>query len=61
MLAPEHPTPDYWPQRADDIYAEATRLRDAAARRTLIQIAKTYAAMATRIESWDAQAALMHR
>lgn len=61
MLGPEYHTPEYWRQRADDTYAEATRLADAAAKRTLIQLAKMYAAMATRTESWEAQAALTRK
>jgi hypothetical protein len=58
MLGPEYRTPEYWRQRADDAYSQANRASDAAAKRMLIHIAKMYAAMATRTEFWEAQAAL---
>jgi hypothetical protein len=58
LLTSEYHSPDFWRQRADDTCAHAGQLKDTDARRTMVQIAKMYAAMAVRTEFWQAQAAL---
>jgi len=59
MLEPEYRTPEYWRKRADAFYAQAAQLQDSDAKRTMIQIAEIYVAMAKRTEDWEAEAALV--
>jgi hypothetical protein len=61
MLGHEFRTAEYWRERADATYAEACRLKDRDAKRTMLQIAKMYAAMAVRTEVWEAESALTNR
>jgi hypothetical protein len=58
MPFPSIHTPDYWRQRAEETCAQASEMRDMDARRTMLQIAKMYAAMAVRAEFWEAETAL---
>jgi hypothetical protein len=58
MSYPSRHTPDYWRQRAEEACVQASEIRDQDARRTMLQIAKMYAAMAVRAEFWEAEAAL---
>ena len=53
--------PDFWERRAEEAYARACDMHDPSAKRTMVQIAKMYAAMAVRMEFWKAQVALLRR
>jgi hypothetical protein len=48
--------PEYWRNRADEVYAKACEMHDPDAKRIMLQIAKMYAAMAIRVEFWEAAA-----
>jgi hypothetical protein len=61
MPFPAGRTPDYWRQRAEEACAQASDMRDSDARRTMLQIAKMYAAMAVQAEVRDAEAALARK
>src|SRR5262249_49441215 len=55
MLEPEYRTPEYWRRRADAFYAQAAQLQDPDGKRTMIQIAEIYVAMARYIEIRNAR------
>jgi hypothetical protein len=44
--------PEFWHSKAEEALARADEIRDPDARRTMLQIAMMYSAMALRLETW---------